>query len=94
MLYRGDDTDAFGQKFITIELENVNELIISKAEFRCGNILKTFENPIFPIEVSLTSEETSQLQQNNICYLAIYDEQGRKHTCNGYLTFYSKQEVV
>ena len=94
MLYRGDDTNAFNNKFITIELENAEGLIISKAEFKCGEILKTFENPVFPIEISLSSEETSRLFQNNSCYLAIYDELGRKHTCNGYLSFSSKREVV
>ena len=94
MLYRGDDTDAFGQRFITINLENATGLTITKAEFKCGYLLKTFENPVFPIDISLTSEETSKLSQNNSCYLAIYDEQGRKHTCNGYLTFTSKREVV
>lgn len=94
MLYRGDDTNAFDNKFITIELENAEGLIISKAEFKCGYILKTFEYPTFPIEISLTSEETSNLSQNNSCYLAIYDEQGRKHTCDGYLSFSSKREVV
>ena len=94
MLYRGDDTNAFGNKFITIDLENADGLTISKAEFRCGSIIKTFETPIFPIEISLSGEETSKLHQNNACYLAIYDVQGRKHTCSGYLTFTTKSEVV
>lgn len=94
MLYRGDDTNAFNNKFITIELENAEGLIISKAEFKCGAILKTFENPVFPIDISLTSQETLKLSQDNVCYLAIYDEQGRKRTCSGYLTFSTKREVV
>ena len=94
MLFRGDDTNAFGQKFITIELDNAEGLGIYKAEFKCGTILKTFENPIFPIDISLSAEETSKLFQNNACYLAIYDEFGRKHTCSGYLTFSTKREVV
>ena len=94
MLYRGDDTNAFGGKFITINLDNAEGLNISKAEFRCAAILKTFENPTFPLEVNLSSEETSQLTGHNSCYLAIYDEHGRKHTCEGVLTFESKKEVV
>ena len=94
MLYRGDDTNAFDAKFLEIDLENVEGLTISKAEFRCGSILKTFENPLFPISISLTSEETAKLGMNNACYLAIYDELGRKHTCKGVLTFTSKLKVV
>ena len=94
MLFRGDDTNAFGGRFLEINLENSTGLNISKAEFRCGSIVKTFENPIFPLEISLTGEETSKLYQNNACYLAIYDEQGRKHTCSGHLTFTTKREVV
>lgn len=94
MLYRGDDTDAFNGKFITIELENAENLIISKAEFKCGTILKTFENPLFPLQVSLSAEETAQLNYTNNCYLALYDEEGRKRTCAGTITITSKREVV
>lgn len=94
MIFRGDDTNAFGSKFITIDLENAKGLTISKAEFKCGTILKTFENPIFPIAISLTREETLKLFHSNTCYLAIYDEIGRKHTCSGYLTFTTEREVV
>lgn len=94
MLYRGDDTDAFGAKFITINLENAIGLNITKAEFKCGIIFKTFENPVFPLSISLTSQETSKLNFNNACYLAIYDDLGRKRTCQGTLTFTTKAKVV
>ena len=94
MLYRGDDTNAFGNRFLEINLENAVGLTISKAEFKCGQILKTFENPVFPIEIALSGDETSKLNQNNACYLAIYDEFGRKRTCSGHLIFSTKREVV
>lgn len=94
MIYRGDDTNAFGNKFLTVELENTNNLIISKAEFKCGTILKTFENPEFPLQISLSREETLQLSYTNDCYLALYDEEGRKRTCSGSITITSKREVV
>ena len=85
-LYRGDDTNAFGAEFITIELEDAPEGI-SKAEFRCGTILKIFENPTFPLSVALNSSESMQLRQQNECYLAIYDSEGRKRTCEGSVCF-------
>ena len=54
MIYRGDDTDAFNNEFITVELEEAPEGI-TKAEFRAGNVLKEYENPTFPLSISLTS---------------------------------------
>lgn len=94
MLYRGDDTNAFDRKFIRVNLENAEGLNISKAEFKCGSILKTFDNPTFPLEIELTSDETKKLNYSNACYLAIYDEQGRKVTCKGNFTFSTKAQVV
>lgn len=93
-LYRGDDTNAFNCKFLTINLMNANGLSISKAEFRCGAIIKTFENPTFPISVSLNSEETQKLWVTNTCSLAIYDELGRKKTCEGTITIPTRAKAV
>lgn len=93
-LYRKDDTNAFEQKFLKIELETPIDITISKVDFRCGQILKTFENPLFPLKIDLTSEETAILSYTNTCYLAIYDELGRKRTCKGSLTFETKGAVV
>lgn len=94
MLYRGDDTNAFGQKFMTIELENCQGLVITKAELQCGTVHKTFENPTFPLDVDLCCDETKVLLGSNCCYLCIYDEQGRKHTCKGEVTITTKKGVV
>lgn len=94
MLYRGDDTNAFDRKFIKVNLKNAEGLNISKAEFKCGTILKTFDNPTFPFDIELTAEETQKLNYSNACYLAIYDEQGRKVTCKGNFTFSTKAQVV
>lgn len=87
MIYKGDDTGAFGVNWLTINLAEAEQLTITKAEFRCGEVIKSFENPTFPIKVNLTSEETSKLQAQNTCYLAIYDENGLKKTCQGAFTF-------
>ena len=94
MLYRGDDTDAFNRKFLTLELENAEGLKISKAEFRCGAIFKVFENPIFPLAVCLNRHETEQLCCNNKGYLALYDELGRKVTLDNYVLIETKSKVV
>lgn len=93
-LYRKDDTNAFEQNFIEIELENAFGIEITKAEFRCGQVLKSFESPLFPLKIDLTSDETEKLSYTNTCYLAIYDEKGRKRTCEGSLTFPTKGAVV
>lgn len=82
LLYRGDDTDAFENEFLTIELEEAPENI-KKAEFRCGAVVKEYKNPVFPLKVSLNSSETMALREENNCYLAVYDQYGRKWTCEG-----------
>lgn len=94
MIYRGDDTRAFGGKPLKIILKNSENLTITKADFRCGKIIKTFTNPKFPLEVWLTSAETSLLRSENVCYLAIYDEYGYKKTCNGEFKFNSQKGIV
>ena len=40
---KGDDTDAFDFGFLTINLENAQDYVISKAEVRIGVIKKTFD---------------------------------------------------
>ena len=93
-LYRGDDTDAFGQDYMNINVNVPDGWVVKKAEWRAGNVLKTFENPVFPISVVLNKTESIKLQNVNVCYLAIYDEQGRKQTCEGSLKFMTRAEVV
>lgn len=93
-IFRGDNTSAFGTTFITINIRNPYGLEISKALFRCGELVKEFENPVFPLYVNFTEEETKQLAFNNVCYLAVWDTMGRKRTCEGHLKFKTKGEVV
>lgn len=94
MIYKGDDTTAFDSKFITIELDNPNNLTIKKAIFVSGKIRKEFDNPVFPLEIGLNSQETKLLNYQNDCYLAVFDEYGRKQTCEGCLYFDAQKEVV
>lgn len=93
-VYKGDDTAAFGNTFITINLENPLGYTISKAIFVCGCIQKTFENPVFPLTINLTGAETAKLNYTNVCYLVVFDENGLQKTCNGTLTFPAQNGVL
>lgn len=81
----GDNTAAFGGRLLVIRLSNKTgeEINISKAVFVCGPVRVVFENPVFPLLVNLTEQQTAQLGCCNTCYLAVWDEQGRKLTCSG-----------
>lgn len=91
---RGDNTQAFGGSFLLINLTNETGYNISKAVWKCGSVVKTYKNPEFPLEVNLSSEETRKLASENVCYLAVWDEEGRKKTCVGSLTFTTDSEIV
>ena len=93
-IFKGDNTAAFGGTFITINLTNPLEYTISKAVFVCGCIKKEFLNPVFPLTVNFNSGETSKLRNTNVCYLVVYDEQGRQKTCTGTLTFNAQNGVI
>lgn len=92
---KGDDTDAFDFGFLTVNLENVSGFTITKAEVKIGTIKKTINDPVFPLKISLNRNETEKLnEQNNMCYMAIYDTKGRKYTCQGSLAFKVNPKVV
>ena len=93
-LYRGVDTNAFGNDFIIINLATSLNVSISKAVFQCGIIKKSFVNPIFPLKVELTALETKTLQAVNKCYLAVWDGENRKRTCEGSIEFSTQSGVV
>lgn len=97
-LTKGDDTNAFGFNFMTIELEDIEGALddhtISKAEFQCGPLLKVFETPEFPLTINLSHEETKMLKHQNKCYLRVYDENSLRITCEGELEFDTRKEVV
>ena len=93
-IFKGDDTSAFGTSFITIYLDNPAGFEISKAIFVCGCLKKTYENPSFPLVINFTSEETSKMRGSNVCYLVVYDSEGRQKTCQGTLTFDAQNGVI
>lgn len=94
VVFKGDNTGAFNNQFITIELENPLGYIVSKAAFVCGCFKKEFVNPVFPLKVNFTEEESKKLNFKNTCYLIVWDEQGRQKTCEGTLTFEAKNGVI
>lgn len=93
-IYKGDDTGAFGQDFIIINVEGLDGVYISKCIFQCGPIQKIYTRPQFPIKVNFTHEESKRLQQQSVCYLQVFDEQGLRQTCEGTLEFTAQPQVV
>jgi hypothetical protein len=90
---RGD----YLENLITIYLENHLEdvqLPFVTAIFQCGSMQRVINNPVFPLQISFTEEESLKLQQTNVCYLAVIDSAGKKRTCDGSLTFNTRGEVV
>lgn len=88
-LVRGDDSQAFGQNLIRITLSDPDNLLdghsISKCVIRFNeSVTKTFLNPVFPLLVNLTSEESSNLTDgDNTARMAIWDENNQKLTAEG-----------
>ena len=95
VVYKGDDSAAFGNNLLTIKAKIPEGYTVSKAKLKIGNLpVMTFDEPTFPIVVNLSPAQTRQLQQQNTVYMAVYDEEGRKATCRGTITFVAKDEVV
>ena len=95
VIYKGDNTGAFGNNLLTIRANIPDGYTVSKAKLKIGNLpVMTFDAPIFPLIVNLTPAQTRQLQQQNTVYMAVFDEEGRKATCRGTVTFVAKDEVV
>ena len=93
--YKGDDFDAFNQEWVSIEVDIPEDWVVSRAEFRVGNLpVMVFYDPVFPISVELESYQTVNLKDVNTCYLALYDEEGRKQTLDGSWTFIAEDKVV
>ena len=94
-IYKGDDTNAFGQNLLRITFTVPENKKVTKAKFICGkNVVKTFNNPVSPLLVNLTSKETELLDRYNTCYFTIYDEFGLQYTYNPNITIQTIDKVV
>lgn len=94
-IFRGDDTNAFGQNWLYIEVDYPSDWNISRAEFKIGDLpVMVFEEPEFPLPVNLMSSQTALLKDVNVCYLALYDENGLKQTCEGSYSFKTRKKAV
>ncbi len=93
-IYKGDDTNAFGENFIKIDVQNTAGYTISKCIFQCGPIQKVFVRPQFPIYVNFSHVESERLYQQSECFLQIFDEKGLRKTCKGSLNFTAQPKVV
>lgn len=93
-IYKGDDTNAFGENFLKISLKNDANLNISKVIFQCGPVQKVFVRPTFPIYVNFSHAESNRLPHDGECYLQIFDEKGLRKTVEGSISITAKAKVV
>lgn len=93
--YRTDNTAAFGNNFITINLvDNPLNVQVSRADFIVGCICKRFDSPVFPLIVNFTPEELQKLDIINVGYLKVYDMENRPKVCEGQVVFKLKNGVI
>lgn len=94
-LIKGDNLQAFDGQPITINLVNYKNFKISKAQFvvNRGDIVKEFNNPIFPLKIELNEQDTIKLKFKNSGRLILFDELGRKKTCDGELLFTAGEKI-
>lgn len=104
-IFKSDDTDAFGNKFITITVKNSNLYPISKlvAVTNSGTCIENktftdennFQREDIELVINYSSKETPKLNQGaNILNLVAYDMSGKQSTCPQSLTFYAKNGVI
>lgn len=103
-IFKGDDTGAFGNNFITITVHNPLQYPISKIEFitNGGTCISpkpfrdenNFQQEEIELTVNYSSDETSKLNATNVGNLVVYDINGKQSTCQQSLIFYAKNGVI
>ena len=85
---QGDDTGAFGNTWLVIDLTGIPEgFVVKKLKLIFGAVDKDYNNPEFPLPVNLTSAETKILRCGmNTGYVICYDENNHAQTCRGSFT--------
>lgn len=103
-VYKGDDTGAFGNRFITITVKNPQLYLISKlvAVTNSGCCIpdkvfideNNFQIETIELTVNYSSDETTKLNSTNTLKLVAFDMQGLQSTCAQTLTFYAQNGVL
>lgn len=95
MLVRTDDTDAFGQEeLLKINFSVPEGQTVNKAILVCGDLKLTFDYPLNPININLTSQQTAILKDNNCCNLILYDGNNRQLTIPCIAEFKTREGVL
>ncbi len=95
MLTRTDDTNAFGQdELLRINFSVPEGQSVSKAILICGALELTFEDPVSPIRVNLTGEQTAILKDNNCCNIVLYDANDKQITIPCIAEFKTREGVL
>lgn len=103
-IFKGDNTGAFGNTFITITVKNPLLYPISKIEFITNSGMcipakvftdeNNFQTETITLTVNYTSAESAKLRDANVGNLVAYDMEGRQSTCQQTLTFNAKNGVI
>ena len=103
-IYKGDDTRAFGNNFLTIKIENPNEYPISKIVFSVnggciqksfyGKDYNNFQTPEIILSVNFDSKETMKLNATNVGNVIAYDINDYPQTCPQSVKFYAQNGVI
>ena len=95
-IFRADDTNAFGEEWLEVHAEFPNEnWIVTRADIKIGNLpVISIDNPEFPLVLNLSSAQTAVLKDNETIYMAVYDENGLKRTCEGQISFATSRRRV
>lgn len=101
-IFKGDDTDAFGNNYITIHIANPLQMPISKIIFSVngGMLQKTFTDEShftdenIELIVNFNSQETAKLNARNVGNVVAYDMRNRQKTCPQSLVFSAINGVI
>lgn len=104
-IYKGDDTRAFGNNFITVKIKNKLGYQISKLEAITNSNTcippKPYTDPTYFVQedielvVNYTAEETPKLNNGaNILRIVAYDMNNYPYTLPQSLTFYAQNGVI
>lgn len=88
MITQGDATNAFGNTWLVIDIDNIQEgQTVTKLRVIFGAVTKDYVNPTFPLSVDLTGDETACLRCGlNTGYVIAFDQNNNPYTCEGSFT--------